>query len=245
MTTLVEGVPAQCCVCRVLCRSWWRGSDFYAAVHEKCLPSLVAECPVLTHRAPATAGPAVRHGAYARRAGRSPDRFAPSRFPAAHDAWFVLAETNSGQVMVPCGGNVGHGVAALRTYRLLTGRGHPIMSLASAGGFAVGAALYTPERRTAAWWGYVPVPDAPLWEPLRIVSEWSLCAECGAYLWPGRWVTFVGRRCVLCAHRDDRLWPAEPDFPGEESMPPHLREDAGQARVSQRTARARYTNDHA
>jgi len=240
----MDGTGSVCCMCVRKCHTWWRGGDFYACVHAECSDALLAACPTLTGRAAVAAEAPRRRGGYGRHRGAVAvtPLFVPSRFPAVHDAWVALVETNVGQVSVPCGGNVGHGVAVLRRWRLLTEQRRPVLD---GGIVAVGAALFTPERHAAASWGYEPVWSVSAWESLARVTEWRLCSACGAYLWPGRWVTLTGGRCVLCAHDDDRLWPPEPDFPGEEWVPVHLREDAGQ-RPRKRTPRAvKYADDHA
>lgn len=232
MITLAAGYAGTCAVCLRRANTWWRGADFYACVHEKCAPALAEECPALTGRAPAVAETSVvRRGAYARRAGGSvaAPLFVPARFPGytRYDAWLALAETNIGHVAVPCGANAGHGVAVVRKWRKLAETGHPVTT---AGASAVGAALFSPDGAAVASWGYVPVPGSPGYEPLYRVAEWGLCPGCGMYMWPGRWVT-GDKKCRLCVwDTDGRVWPDEPDFPGEEFIPDDMRDDVPKGR---------------
>lgn len=234
MIATVAGYAAHCVVCSLRCDRWWRGADFYACVHDQCTTTLAAWCPALTTRAPAATEVAttVRRGAYARRAGAATiaPSFVPSRFPGytRFDAWMALAETTIGQVGVPCGANAGHGVMVVRQWEKHAEKRQPITN---DGAYAMGAALFSPGGTVAASWGHVPCPGRPVWESLDRVTEWRLCPGCGMYLWPGRWVTHRGRLCGVCADDAERSWPPEPDFPGEASVPDHMRDDMPKRRA--------------
>ena len=237
MITVVKGYADACAVCSRRADTWWRGADFYACVHDVCVDTWAERCPALTGRAPAvTETSSVRRGAYARRAGGpvTAPLFVPARFPGYthHEAWLALAETNIGHVAVPCGANAGHGVAVVRRWAKLAEMGRVITT---AGAAAVGAALFAPDGTAAVSWGYEPVPGQPGYEPLRQVTEWGLCPGCGMYMWPGRWVT-TGRQCRVCVgDADGRVWPQEPDFPGEEFIPDHMRDDVPKTGRRKRT----------
>lgn len=233
MITVVAGYSGTCAECLARADTWWRGADFYACVHAKCAPTLAERCPALTGRAPAAAdAPATaRRGAYGRRAGTAVavPLFVPARFAGytRHDAWLALADTYVGQVSVPCGGNAGHGVATLRRWASLSAQGWPITT---AGAVAVGAALFDPDGMAVSSWGWDVEPGRPWFATLSRLTEWCLCPGCGMYMWPGRWVT-SDKKCRLCTENaDGRVWPNEPDFPGEEFVPDDMRDDAPKGR---------------
>lgn len=245
MIVVAAGYTASCAECSARCATWWRGADFYACVHEKCAPRLVERCPSLAGRAPAVAqGAVVRRGAYARHAGAAataPPLFVPARFPGYINnvAWLAVAETSIGHVVVPCGGNAGHGVSVVRRWELLAAAHHPI---GSGDVRAYGAALFTPEGEAALTWGLCPDVGSPVWEQLARVRDWCLCSGCSGYLWPGRWTTRAGL-CWICGG-DGRPWPAEPDFPGEDFVPDHMRDDVPKAGRRKRTPREFSRADH-
>lgn len=248
---VVAGHTALCAVCLARCGTWWRGSDFYACVHDRCVEALAAQVPGLAGRGAAGAvetadrrrGAGPRRSAYARRGGSGGgvSLFIPSRFTVPGKGWRVLAETNAGHLSVPCGGNVGHGVRVMREWEIVTGAGRPV---AVGGAMAAGAALFDPAGAVVVSFGFVPTPGVPAWESLSRVSVWGSCPGCQAWLWPGRWVVTRGGRCRLCAPEDGRVWPFEADFPGEDHMPDDMRDDVpkgSRRRVSKGFSRA----DHA
>jgi hypothetical protein len=248
---VVAGHTALCAVCLARCATWWRGADFYACVHDRCVEALTAQVPALAARGAAgvseTAGrhrdAAPRRSAYARRGGSvgGVSLFIPSRFTIPGAGWRVLAETNAGHRAVPCGGNVGHAVRVMREWATLTGLEWPI----AAGGIrAAGAALFDPGGAVFLSFGFVPTPGVPAWEPLTRVSAWGSCPGCQAWLWPGRWVVARGGRCRLCAPVDGRVWPFEADFPGEGHMPDDMRDDVPR-RSRRRTPKEFSRADHA
>ena len=233
MITVVNGYAGTCAMCSLRTDTWWCGTDFYACVHAECAAALAKRCPALIGRAPAVVETSsVRRGAYARRAGGSVTAplFVPARFPGyiRHDAWLALADTYVGQVAVPCGGNAGHGTAVVRRWELLTAVGLPITT---AGARAVGAALFDPDGMVTMSWGWGVEPGRPWFTTLDQVTEWCLCAGCGMYVWPGRWVS-SDKRCRLCVgDADGRVWPDEPDFPGGEFVPDDMRDDVPKGRT--------------
>ena len=232
MIAVVAGYAGTCAVCLRRADTWWRGADFYACVHAQCAPTLAERCPALTGQAPAvTETSSVRRGAYGRRAGGSvaAPLFVPARFAGytRHDAWLALAETNIGHVAVPCGANAGHGVATVRRWEKLAEMGREITTH---GASAVGAALFDPDGAVAVSWGWDVDPARPWFGSLQRTTEWGLCPGCGMYMWPGRWVT-AEKKCRLCVwDTEERPWPHEPDFPGEEFIPDDMRDDAPKGR---------------
>lgn len=245
MIAVAAGHTGLCSVCSARCGTWWRGRDFYACVHERCADVLAAQVPSLATRGAARAEEttARRRGAYARRGGTGGEvsLFIPSRFTVPGEGWRVLAETNTGQLSVPCGGNAGHGVRVMRGWATLFEREWPI---ASGGVRAAGAALFDPDGVVIVSFGYVPEQGVPGWEPLTRVTQWGSCAGCQMWLWPGRWVTTRGGRCRWCLPDDNRVWPFEADFPGDESVPDDMRDDV--PKRSRRRAPKEFSraNDH-
>jgi hypothetical protein len=204
---VVTGETGACAVCRVPCDQWWCGADFYACVHKHCRGDLT----ILEGRGVATdtASVRVRHGAYARRAGVAQESwFTPSRW-RGEGKWVALAETSAGQMVVPCGGNAGHGVYVLRFWEALTTHGMPVRS---GGVEALGASLLDPTGVALRSWGAPPALGTPRWSPLRQASAWGECG-CGSHIWPGRWVDVERGRCRWCCGGDDRPWPVDSDFP--------------------------------
>lgn len=233
MIEVIAGVRDLCAYCGALCDWWWRGADFYACVHPQCAEHLAARCPALLGRAAAAVvvnAPA-RRGAYARRGGvQTAALFIPSRF-AGHtrnDAWLAVAETNTGQVTVPCGGNAGHGVSVMWNWELLAVGGQPI---GNGGVRAIGGALFDPDGEAAMAWGWQPERGQPAYEPIYQVQDWFTCPQCGMWVWPGRWVRVADRACRWClSGTDNRTWPVEADFPGDAFVPDHMRDDAPKGR---------------
>lgn len=235
---LLSGLLGSCVSCGRSSHNWAEHADQLHCVCDRwdCLVKMAEaleeqEKTSTVRRAGGSRGVFARRGAT--RAGSAPraasryglDPGSPYWRPGMLDGapWTALAETNYGQVMVPCGTNEAHARKVVRGWRTLAESGYEV---GHGGRYAVAGTVVDPRGEFSDEWGDVIVASKPRWSPIWRVRDWTRCTGCDVVLWPGCLASVADGQCVSCVSAtesdDPRVWPDEPRDPGLANYPPHL-----------------------